>query len=182
MLEIEREPARPLRKKAGFSLPQRINVEFDSTGFQGGPSGGVYRRVIFFNFVSNVIDFLVLSSLSFFLIAFMGYFKMIGLGFLNFNGPMVISFVILFKLTQAFIRIFFGQSVGDWACGLRILVFVKTKRKAQVQRVFRILTRSLLNLATGIVFLPLLSALLKKDIAGEISKAYLFKFSVPTLK
>ena len=182
MLEIVKEPTRPLRKKAGFSLPQRINAEFDSIGFHGGSWGGVYHRVVFFNLISNVIDFFVLSSLSFFLLAFLGYFKMIGHGFLNFSWPTAVSFMISFKLAQTFIRICFGRSVGDWACGLRILVFTKAKRKARVQRTLRILTRALLNLTTGIVVLPLLSALFKKDIAGEISKAYLFKFSASTLK
>lgn len=69
-------------------------------------------------------------------------------------------------------RLFLGATPGEWAFEQRIC---RPEEMNSVGYSLRVLSRSLLVIATGFVVLPLLSLILKKDLAGEITGASLFK-------
>jgi len=69
-------------------------------------------------------------------------------------------------------RMFLGATPGEWAFEQRI---GKPEEMTTAMYSVRVLARSLLVIATGFVVLPILSAILKRDLAGEITGALLYK-------
>lgn len=69
------------------------------------------------------------------------------------------------------LRVFLGSTIGEWSCGIRIGQPVDRMRSNYV---FKIVFRVLLITCTGVLTLPLLSLIFKKDIAGIITKASLY--------
>jgi hypothetical protein len=69
-------------------------------------------------------------------------------------------------------RMFTGCTPGEWAFEQRI---GKPDELTDAMYSLRVVGRSLLVIATGFVLLPVLSALINKDLAGEVTGALLFK-------
>jgi hypothetical protein len=69
-------------------------------------------------------------------------------------------------------RMFMGATPGEWAFEQRI---GKPEEMNNAMYSVRVLARSALVIVTGFVVLPLLSAALKRDLAGEITGAALVK-------
>lgn len=69
-------------------------------------------------------------------------------------------------------RLFVGSTPGEWAFEQRI---GRPEEMNSASYSLRILARSLLVIATGFIILPLLSLILKRDLAGEITGASLYK-------
>lgn len=65
-----------------------------------------------------------------------------------------------------FMRAFMGASIGEWTCDLRLGEPVQRFHFSYIIKVF---IRTTVIMASGIVVLPLLSLLLSRDLAGEIS-------------
>ena len=84
-------------------------------------------------------------------------------GFYLYGYISVIYFVLL--------RIFLGSTIGEWSCGIRIgQPFERLKPNYAIKVCFRVL----LILLTGIITLPILSLIFKKDLAGRLTKASLY--------
>ncbi len=81
------------------------------------------------------------------------------------SSAAVIYFVISISYFVLF-RIFLGATMGEYSCGLRLGQPTERMNKTYSAR---IIIRTLYITATGIVILPLLSVLFKKDIAGQFS-------------
>jgi hypothetical protein len=69
-------------------------------------------------------------------------------------------------------RMFLGATPGEWAFEQRI---GQPKDMTSAMYSVRVLARSALVIVTGFVVLPILSVILKKDLAGEITSANLVK-------
>jgi hypothetical protein len=69
-------------------------------------------------------------------------------------------------------RMFLGSTPGEWAFEQRI---GKPEQMNEAMYSVRILARSALVIVTGFIVLPILSALLNRDLAGEITGAPLLK-------
>lgn len=69
-------------------------------------------------------------------------------------------------------RMFLGSTPGEWAFEQRI---GRPADMTEAMYSVRVLARSLLVIATGFVVLPLLSLIMNRDIAGEITGAPLLK-------
>lgn len=65
-----------------------------------------------------------------------------------------------------FLRGFNGATIGEWTCSLRL---GQPWQRLQSGYILKVLLRTTLIMATGIVTLPLLSLLFKRDLAGDIS-------------
>ncbi|HEY8272818.1 MAG TPA: metalloendopeptidase [Pseudobdellovibrionaceae bacterium] len=93
------------------------------------------------------------------------------------EGGMIYLSTFALVATVSFIyllvnRIFVGSTPGEWAFEQRI---GQPQEMNSATYSLRILARSALVIATGFVVLPILSLILKKDIAGEITGALLLK-------
>lgn len=181
MLEIEQVPLQPWQDPSrkpsqggGLLIPARLGVGITSEQFRGGSNQNLTRRMIYFDLLSNVIDFLVVSSALLMTISACGFLHLFDQ--VQIPSPEVFCVILFsaFQLTKICSRVLFSQTLGDWACGLRLLVFGQAK--GHLVRAFCIFARAALNIMTGFVLLPLLSLYYNEDIAGKISKAYLFKF------
>lgn len=69
-------------------------------------------------------------------------------------------------------RMFLGATPGEWAFEQRI---GQPEEVTTAMYSIRVLARSILVIATGFIVLPILSLILNKDIAGEITGAHLVK-------
>lgn len=180
MLENERgpllppEPQKPLQVNEGLLIPARLGVGMTSQQFRGGSNQNLTRRMIAFDVLSNVIDFLVVTAILLMTISACGFFHFIDQSMMPSRQLLGVILMSAFQITKICTRIFYSQTLGDWACGLRVIVL--NPGSQQSFRAFRILLRSVLNIVTGFLFLPLLSFYRNEDLAGRISKAYLFKF------
>jgi hypothetical protein len=92
------------------------------------------------------------------------------------GGMIYIStFALLATVTFIYLlvnRMFLGSTPGEWAFEQRLGLPAELET---YQYSLRVAVRSLLVIATGFVVLPILSLLMKKDVAGEITGAKLYK-------
>lgn len=68
-------------------------------------------------------------------------------------------------------RFFLGCSIGEAACDLRL---GKPQERISPLYFLKVLVRASLVTATGLILFPLLSLILGKDVAGEVSGVQLF--------
>lgn len=69
-------------------------------------------------------------------------------------------------------RVFAGFTPGEWAFDLRI---GKPTEQEQGTYILRVMARTLLTMVTGFILLPIISAIIKTDIAGFLTGAQLYK-------
>ncbi len=179
----ERSPNRTPVQKNSRSLDrlflfQRGELSFDQmTNFRGGPKRKGHQLIVW-SFLAVVIDALILLSAS---SVFVLIFKVIAMADSNqlltsARQLNVIQFLIGAWLTGAWIymiltRVFFGFSIGEWACDLRLgqpTERMKIKYSAQV------FTRTTLIFFSGLFTIPILSLIVGSDIAGKITKTNLY--------
>lgn len=152
---------------------RRQEIHWDqSSGFHGGPRRQG-RRLILWSFTASLIDALLLLSAScFFLLAFAFVMRsplaeafrgVLALGTLKLFAGTFLSVSWIYLVTT---RVFFGFSIGEWACGLRL---GEPRQRFHWKYPFQVMTRSSLILLTGFVSLPVLSLLTGRDFAGKIS-------------
>lgn len=85
------------------------------------------------------------------------------------------TFALLATVTFIYLvvnRMFTGSTPGEWAFEQRL---GKPPELETYQYPLKVAARSLLVIATGFIVLPILSLILKKDIAGKITGAKLYK-------
>ncbi len=63
-------------------------------------------------------------------------------------------------------RFFMGASVGEWACNLRL---GQPNQRIKTTYLLKVIFRTSLIMVTGVFIIPVLSLILKKDMAGEMS-------------
>lgn len=180
--EPQPEPSRDENQQGphlGRLFP-RQDYQFDSTGFQGGPSAKRKGYVLaLWSWIASFIDLLILVSVSCaFLVSFSlvmktsleplvkEFYRNQHQGFLFFQ-----VFILMTWLYSVTTRTFMGATVGEWACSLRL---GKPHERLQSAYVLRVLLRSTLIVASGLVTLPLLSLLVGRDLAGKLSGLRLF--------
>ncbi len=83
--------------------------------------------------------------------------------------------VLVFSLIQGYLlvsRSFFGSTLGEWAFEIEVGT---PEEQSSALYPIRILWRSALTTATGMVLLPLISILMGQDIAGKLSGINLYR-------
>lgn len=68
-------------------------------------------------------------------------------------------------------RVLMGATIGEWSCSIRV---GQPYERLQSGYKMKVIARVFLILMTGVVTIPVLSLLFKKDIAGEITKTLLY--------
>lgn len=83
-----------------------------------------------------------------------------------------VLFVAVMQMYAIISRSFFGRTLGEWTFDLQV---GRDEEQARESYPLRVTLRSLINTVTGLVILPLISAALDRDVAGQISGVQLFR-------
>ncbi|MBX2986515.1 MAG: RDD family protein [Bdellovibrionaceae bacterium] len=154
-------------------LHRRGELTWDQmTNFHGGPRRQGHR-LIFWSFMAVLIDALILLSMScFFLLAFSLIVRsplgeiLRGSGRWLSPRSFIAVFVACAWMYTVSLRVFFGFTLGEWACDLRLGQPTERLRRAYP---LKVALRMSLIVGTGLILLPLLSILFGRDLAGRLS-------------
>jgi len=83
-----------------------------------------------------------------------------------------IMFVAVMQMYVVIARSFFGATLGEWTFDLQV---GEDKEQKAESYPLRVAFRSILVTVTGLFFLPVISALLRRDIAGQLSGVKLYR-------
>lgn len=143
-------------------------------GFHGGAQKKSGFKLALWTWLSATIDtFILISTSCFFMIVFSFLMQTPAKSFILqlFKQPQLISvfagsFTLSLWTYLIFTRIFMGASLGEWTCNLRL---GKPIQRTQMNNLFKVILRTTLVLGTGVVVIPLISLVVGRDIAGEIT-------------
>ncbi|OFZ32065.1 MAG: hypothetical protein A2622_12235 [Bdellovibrionales bacterium RIFCSPHIGHO2_01_FULL_40_29] len=146
----------------------------EGTSFHNGSKKRSGLKLALWTWFSAGIDGLILVSMSCFFLVLSSFMmkaspqSMLSLFFKDqsFIFSMGILFVLSLWTYLIFMRAFIGASVGEWTCDLRL---GEPLQRFQFSYVFKVIVRTTLILMTGVLVLPLISLILSRDLAGEIS-------------
>jgi len=182
------KPPSPLPKKSllrkEWALHDLSFLE-EQTSFQGGPVGpGNGWQVMAWSFLATVIDlFVVIAMVCFFLMLSL-LIQRFHLTKLNLNHNIflpisLLTFTLLDSTYLIFLRIFLGNTLGEWACDLRL---GEPRQRLSSNYSLRVLNRFFFVVVTGVVTLPVLSLLTGVDWAGKLSGLFLISLKKPRLR
>lgn len=132
---------------------------------------------------SALLDLIIVTGIALvFMVALLMVTKVdLNIVFKNLNTDLMtqISLGVLFlAVMQMYVvisRSFFGRTLGEWTFDLQIGEDEQQKKGSYP---IRIALRSLLTTLTGLVLLPLISALIGRDIAGRVTGVQLYRQKV----
>lgn len=161
--ELER-PLPPSEQKGdvvlGFSWAIR-------NSFNGGPSRRPSYQVTLLSWMASFIDGLIVLGINCLFVIMVAKIGHIAIHkFLFIRTFFLSSWIYMF-----FLRTFFGGSIGERACDLRLGLPSDRKRP---QYFLKVLVRSTVVVLSGLVVLPLLSVIIGHDIQGKISGLKLY--------
>lgn len=174
-------PLKPHQPQDIRALFKKGGMQFDqNTGFQGGPSAKRKGyRLAWWSVLASFIDALILiSGSSLFLVSFSLVMKS-SLGsvvgqVVNQQSGMALYAQVLLAFAWLYlivVRSVMGSTIGEWACDLRL---GQPHERLQANYILKVVLRSTVILATGVVTLPILSMLSGRDIPGKLSGLKLF--------
>jgi hypothetical protein len=149
------------------------------TDFRSGPQSRSGFNLALWSWMSALIDTLVLISISCFCLVLFSFliktpmgdvFKILSLE-PNIKEMFAISFVFSFWVYLVIMRVFMGASLGEWSCQLRL---GQPLQRIKPTYVLRVAARTTTLLLTGVVTIPLISLLLKRDLLGELTGIYIY--------
>lgn len=173
---IDREPLKqPVPANNGrIDLFKRVDFTDDQVGFHGGSSRRTGIKLAMWTWLSASVDTLIMIALScVFVISFSMLMKSsapevlrfimkdLGLAKLFFG-----AFLFSFWMYMIFLRGFNGATIGEWTCSLRL---GQPWQRMQPGYILKVLFRTTLIMATGIITIPIISLILNRDLAGDIS-------------
>lgn len=148
-------------------------ADFD-LGFLGGPQKRTGFKLSIWMWLAATIDTLVIAALTCFAMLCYSLLMKLGLkqalGFTLARDNAVMTFLVFFIFCgwMYFIssRTLTGASIGEHTCALRL-----GQPHERVKRSYlpRVIIRTTMTLLTGIITMPLLSLLFKKDLVGRIT-------------
>ncbi len=86
-----------------------------------------------------------------------------------------VLFLAVMQMYVVISRSFFGRTLGEWTFDLQI---GEDEQQAKESYPIQVAFRSLLTTATGLVLLPLISVILGRDIAGQVTGVKLYRQKV----
>ncbi|MFP5520450.1 MAG: RDD family protein [Bdellovibrionia bacterium] len=182
--EIEKnkapEPLRAPKKRVpnapvGTILEKRLRWSLgDQIGFHSGSTPKRRGYVLaMWSWLANVIDLLVLISLSSFFIAALSMVFGQNISTVvaqsQSNASLTSLYLEVFFLSAwlyfILMRLFMGATVGEWACDIRLGTPQDQKKRNYA---FKVAGRESLMVLTGLVVLPMLSLILARDLVGNL--------------
>lgn len=146
----------------------------DQLDFRSGSQNRCGFKLALWSWMSAFIDGLILISISCFTMILFSFlmktpardvFKFISVE-PNILKMFIFSFLFSFWSYLVMMRIFMGASLGEWSCHLRL---GQPIQRIKTSYYFRVIARTSIMLMTGIITIPILSLLLKRDLAGELT-------------
>lgn len=141
----------------------------EENDFLGGPQKRQGFKLALWTMASVAADHLIILGLTL-LFIFMGTLTL-QVGFKTFVSikilgasavPLYLGISVIYFVL---FRVFLAATLGEYSCGLRL---GQPLQRIQKNYGFKIIFRTLLILITGIITLPVLSLIFKKDIAGNL--------------
>lgn len=184
-MDIELPKAPPVqspfpRPEAYKKVPKQS--ELANVGTRRGAADSPGRKLIpaTISIASASLDLIICTALALvFLAATLTVTKVdlnVVLGNLNRDFMTQVSLFVLYVMVmQMYVvisRAFFGATLGEWTFDLQI---GQDEEQQQESYPLKVAARSLLNIITGIVLLPLASTILGRDIAGQLSGVKLYR-------
>ncbi len=142
----------------------------EGTQFMGGPQKRSRFKLALWTWSSMVVDHcLILAMTCLFLLTGSLILKTT-LNTIIHAQDFIMSGMLLYILLSfgyfVISRAFIGATLGEYSCGLRLGAPNERLKKSYALKVF---IRSFVTLATGVILLPLLSLVFRKDLSGKIS-------------
>ncbi len=168
----KRTPSTKKNHPSGRSYLNRLDF-IEENDFSGGSHTRRGFKLALWTWASAaVVHLLIIAATCVFLLT-SSFILQSSLRFLfgNQNGALHMartSFYLYLVISGTYFvmfRVFLGATIGEYSCGLRLGEPSERLRKSYA---LRILFRTVLILGTGIVTLPLISTLFKRDLAGRI--------------
>lgn len=173
-------PATPLGPAAIKKVP-RIE-ELASVGTRRGAADSPVRKLTpaTMSMASAALDLIICAALGLiFLVALLTITKVnLNVVLANLNKDIMtqialgVMFLTVMQMYVVIARSFFGQTLGEWTFDLQI---GRDEEQFTETYAIKVAFRSVLNLITGLVLLPLVSAMLGRDIAGQLSGVKLYR-------
>lgn len=167
-----------------FEVPN-ANIEDSNLGIRRGASDSMIRPLVpvSFNVGAAILDGAIVLALS--LIFLVALVTVTGIDVIAVVASaqvdwaaqvsLVVLYVAVLEMFLILSRSFFGKTLGEWTFDMQL------GEDQQIDRAsypFKVLFRSLLNLVTGFIALPLLSLIFRKDLAGKASGVRLFRQNI----
>ncbi len=154
-------------KRADYFIEDQVN-------FRSGSQNRSGFKLALWSWMSASIDGLIMLSISCFaMILFSFLMKTPARDVLKFmyvepnvTKMFLFSFLFSFWVYLVMMRIFMGASLGEWTCQLRL---GQPTQRIRPSYYLRVIVRTTLILGTGIITIPLLSLILKRDLMGELT-------------
>ena len=146
----------------------------NSTDFQSGSQSRSGLQLAFWSWMSAFIDTLVLTSISCFSLIMFSFlmktsardvFRSISIE-PTVTQMFLLSFLFSFWAYMIMMRVFMGASLGEWSCQLRLGQPIQRIKPGYT---LRVMARTTILLLTGVVVLPFLSLIFKRDLLGDIT-------------
>lgn len=161
------------------NLFKRDNYFSDSTEFNGGSQKRSGIKLALWSIMASFIDSLIMISISCFTIIFFSVLLRIRmfealryvLSDKNIAEIFLVTFFFSFWIYLIVMRVFMNATLGEWTCQLRL---GQPTDRIQTSYALRVIIRTSLIFATGILPLPLLSWFYKKDLVGDITGMRLY--------
>lgn len=93
---------------------------------------------------------------------------------LNDSGAQIAIALLVYSVSQLYLilsRSFFGQTLGEWSLDIQLGL---PQEQEKLSYVFKLISRTLILVLTGLVTLPLVSMILRKDLAGRATGLKLY--------
>jgi hypothetical protein len=175
--EPQQVPEKPQNDRA-TELPgdlfRRLEFSDELVGFHGGPQKKSGIKLALWTWLAAAVDTLILISMScFFMMSFSFLMRTSFKKVVLMMGAQthalqifLFSFLMSFWVYLIFMRVFNGATIGEWTCHLRL---GQPTQRLRVNYVLKVILRTTLIMLTGLVTLPLLSLIFKRDLAGDLS-------------
>ncbi len=178
--EMPARPAKDPLANIDFRIPKKeLN---DTNATQRGASDAMIRewKPVSFNIGAAILDATMILALS--MIFLVGLISATNVDVLSVmlsaktDMPAQLSLIVLYlAMSQMYLivsRSFAGASIGEWTFDIQL------GQPADIPKAtypIKVLVRSFVTLLTGVVLLPLLSLILRKDLAGKIAGVRLYR-------
>lgn len=185
-MDVEVPTQSPFPKPEAFKGPNNKKTpavsEAPKTGARRGAADSPKRQLqtATISVPSAFLDLVIITALALvFLVALLMVTKVdLNSVLRNLNEDLMtqislgVLFVAVMQMYVVISRVFFGRTLGEWTFDLQI---GEDHEQQNSGYPFRVAFRSLLTTCTGLIILPVLSALIGHDIAGELSGAKLYR-------
>lgn len=146
----------------------------DEIDFRRGSQSRSGLKLTLWSWMSAFIDTLILISISCFTVVLFAFLMKTPLrdSIKAFSGESSLfsmfftAFLFSFWVYLTMMRIFMGASLGEWSCQLRL---GQPIQRIKTSYIFKVMARTTLILCTGVVILPLISLIIKRDILGDLT-------------